>query len=145
MKIFSEYDAHLEQCGDCNQDKDCVACASSEPGSHSCNCSKGGADGKGGVGYLLKKKCEQQNNPRPKTMDFLSALKSGRPIRRVVWLQWGPQSDPELLQKKLAASWAFLRVVRTGDRESAWLNIGSGELMAMGVDDYLADDWEVMP
>lgn len=93
--------------------------------------------------------------PEPAALDFLSALRSGRPFRRRVWVARGPAADDvsTVTQEKLMQHvWLYPQVlfpVAAGKLQiagpSIFRNIATGELAPLTLPDYLATDWETMP
>jgi hypothetical protein len=80
-------------------------------------------------------------------MNFLDALRSGRPMRRASWTKHPPvaakqEEGARLLVESL---WVYPRLLIENDRESAWLSLSNGQPMALRRHDYLAEDWEPMP
>jgi hypothetical protein len=80
-------------------------------------------------------------------MNFLEALRAGRPIRRIAWLKHPPVADgkAEAMRMVLDAFWAYPRPVVVHPRESAWIALSTGDPITLRRDDYLASDWETMP
>lgn len=80
-------------------------------------------------------------------MTFLEALKTGRPIRRAVWVKHPPvKSDIEQAARAVVASvWVFLCTMPPNAHQSLWINLATGLPQQLNVIDYTSDDWESMP
>lgn len=96
-------------------------------------------------------------------MNFLEAIKTGRPIRRASWFtdsgireqaeaQGMPIAEvlfpkPSIDVKKMLreSAWLVCRIIVQQDGESAWMWTYTGRFATLRTIDYLADDWEVMP
>lgn len=91
--------------------------------------------------------------PRTARVDFIAALRSGRPFRRRAWIATGPVSgDREDLAVALEAHyWIYPRVLMrksVGDgviTESIFVTLFDGQPRTLMLPDFLADDWESMP
>jgi len=93
--------------------------------------------------------------PEPAALDFLSALRSGRPFRRRVWVARGPTADgvSAITQEKLMQHvWLYPQILfpLVNDElqiggPSIFRNIATGKLAPLTLPDYLATDWEIMP
>lgn len=84
---------------------------------------------------------DEKTKPR---MTFLEALKTGRPMRRddtnyeKPWLFLGYEHTLPLGTFEIITS----TVTTSGHR---WRDIQNGNPTGLSKEDYLADDWEVMP
>lgn len=81
------------------------------------------------------------------SLNFLEALLVERPIRRASWTKVGPQRPAleAVVEAFMQASWLVPRIATQKEGESIWVNLATGQLMALRRDDYLAMDWEVLP
>lgn len=96
--------------------------------------------------------------PPTVAVDFLTALRSGRPIRRRTWITMGPLAAKDEGLAILAQHWwIYPRVlfpsttlpngqkVHAEEGKSIFVCLANGQIMTLTLDDHLASDWEVMP
>jgi hypothetical protein len=77
--------------------------------------------------------------------DFLTALRSGRPMRRKTHVTNGPSGMPaEMMAKLNDSAWIHLLLVVEKRGDQPWISLIDGGRVTVMRDDYLADDWEIM-
>jgi hypothetical protein len=151
MTTTSIIDQLTEQCPKCGHLK---ICHTSNPGEYATRC----ADGCDCAYYDAPVGSDEPASPRtlatPALVDFLTALRSGRPFRRRIWVVIGPTADPmraDFQDGIIQHNWIYPRTmfptaaVAAGLTESIFVNLMTGRICSPTLSDLLATDWESMP